>query len=72
MATGPTEVTQSPETGDTVEECTGKQLFSDCIADLEVRYFFLWVEGSVISCFAVWFYFLQCKKKKCFCQLAIL
>ncbi|XP_065499432.1 acrosomal protein KIAA1210 homolog [Caloenas nicobarica] len=25
MATGPTEVTQSPETGDTVEECTGKK-----------------------------------------------
>lgn len=35
MATRPTEVTQSPETGDTVEECTGKQLFSECIADLE-------------------------------------
>lgn len=35
MATGPTEVTQSPETGDTVEECTGKQLFSECKADLE-------------------------------------
>ncbi|XP_009329579.1 PREDICTED: uncharacterized protein KIAA1210 homolog, partial [Pygoscelis adeliae] len=25
MATGPTEVTQSPETGETVEECTGKK-----------------------------------------------
>ncbi|XP_032558252.1 acrosomal protein KIAA1210 homolog [Chiroxiphia lanceolata] len=25
MATGPTEVTQSPESGDTVEECTGKK-----------------------------------------------
>ncbi|XP_057281129.1 acrosomal protein KIAA1210 homolog [Pezoporus wallicus] len=25
MATGPTEVTQSPETGDTLEECTGKK-----------------------------------------------
>lgn len=35
MATGPTEVTQSPETGDTVEECTGKQLISECKADLE-------------------------------------
>ncbi|KAK4810430.1 hypothetical protein QYF61_025537 [Mycteria americana] len=25
MATGPTEITQSPETGETVEECTGKK-----------------------------------------------
>lgn len=35
MATRPTEVTPSPETGDTLEVCAGKQLFSECIADLE-------------------------------------
>ena len=49
MATGPTEVTESPETGETVEECTGKQLFSECIADLEVKICFLQVGGSVVT-----------------------
>lgn len=58
MATGPTEVTQSPETGETVEECTGKQLFSECIADLKVKIYFLQVGGSVVTCFAVLFCFL--------------
>lgn len=58
MATGPTEVIQSPETGETVEECTGKQLFPKCIADLKVKIYLLQVKGSVVICFAVLFCFL--------------
>lgn len=63
MATGPTEVTQSPEIGDTVEECTGKQFFSECIADLGVKIYFLQVEGSVVTCYAVLCCFFSVKKK---------
>lgn len=53
MATGPTEVAQSPETGDTVEECTGKQLFSECKADLEDIFSSISGVSSDLFCSAV-------------------
>lgn len=56
MATGLTEVTQSPETGDTLEECAGKQVVCECIADLEVRIYFLHGQASVVTWFAVLFW----------------
>lgn len=62
MATGPTEVIQSPERGERVEECSGKQLFSKRIADLEAEIYFLQIRGLwwlVFQC-----YFGLCSVKK--------
>lgn len=75
MATRPTEVTQSPETGDTVEECTGKQLFSECIADLEDLFSSVSQSCSDLFCSVVFFWSFFCSVKKksvCLCQLSVL
>lgn len=56
MATGPTDVIQSPEPGETTEEYAGKQELSGCIADLEAKVCFLQVRGpSLGTWFAVLF-----------------
>lgn len=49
MATGPTDVIQSPEPGETAEEYTGKQEFSGCIAGLEAKVCFLQVRGDLVG-----------------------
>lgn len=67
MATRPTEVTQSPETGDTVEECTGKQLFSECIADLEDLFSSVSQSCSDLFCSVVFFWSFFCSVKKNLC-----
>lgn len=52
MATGPTDVIQSPEPGETAEEYAGKQEFSGCIAELEAKVCFLQVRGPSLG---TWF-----------------